>query len=273
MVEHLVIKEALNLIGGKNIRRITYNMQGNILSNTDMVCGGTVTVSFQLLTKKDLPMFKKLTEILDGDCNAWLYMRFDHEKVSEMAVYEEGEVPKELLAFCTSYAVFKDNIYMEPVSRKGRVYIFGGGHVGAALVPVLALIDFKVTVFDNRPDRALPENYPMAETVILGDYARFEEKIRLSTDDYVVVMTPGHQADFEVLVQALKVKTTYIGCIGSRKKIALTREKLKKRGFTEEEIARLHAPIGLPILAETPAEIAVSVAAELIRHRKEHASN
>ena len=80
-------------------------------------------------------------------------------------------------------------------------------------------------------------------------------------------MTPGHEADFEVLRQALATPARYIGCIGSRTKVAKTRERLKCDGYTEEDIAHVHAPIGLPILAETPEEIAISIAAEMIEHR------
>ena len=115
----------------------------------------------------------------------------------------------------------------------------------------------------------MPENFPGAQSVICGEYDTFDEQITLTEDDYVVIMTPGHQADFEVLCRALTVHTTYIGCIGSRSKIATTKKRLAERGFNQTEIDRLHAPIGLPILAETPAEIAISVAAELIRVRKE----
>jgi xanthine dehydrogenase accessory factor len=80
-------------------------------------------------------------------------------------------------------------------------------------------------------------------------------------------MTRGHQADYEVLTQVLRSGVKYIGCIGSKKKVALCRTQLLTAGFTEEEYARVHAPIGLAIGAETPAEIAVSVTAELIAVR------
>ena len=89
----------------------------------------------------------------------------------------------------------------------------------------------------------------------------------LTAEDYVVIMTPGHQADYEVLAQALRTPAKYIGCIGSRKKIAATRERLLADGFSPAEIGRVHAPIGLPIGGETPAEVAVSVAAQLIACR------
>ncbi len=80
----------------------------------------------------------------------------------------------------------------------------------------------------------------------------------------MVIMTRGHQADYEVLCQVLRSGARYLGCIGSRRKLALCRDRLLAEGFTRAEYARLHAPIGLAIGAETPEEIAVSVAAELI---------
>ena len=157
--------------------------------------------------------------------------------------------------------------YVEPLTRAGYAYIFGGGHVGAALVPVLASVDFRVVVYDNRPGFATPEHYPQAERVILGDYLDIGAHLTLTENDYVCIMTPGHQADREVLLQAMRSPATYIGCIGSRHKIASTNAYLMENGIPETELARIHAPIGLDILGQTPAEIAVSIAAELILHR------
>ena len=88
-------------------------------------------------------------------------------------------------------------------------------------------------------------------------------------NDYVVIMTSGHQGDFALLSQVLRLKTRYVGCIGSRHKIARTQQLLREAGISEEAIASIHSPIGLPILAETPDEIAISIAAELIKCRAE----
>ncbi len=269
-VEHIAIQKAVRDLENNRFSVVTYSMEGNAHNDTNMICGGTVTVCFLPVAAKYLPVFEKLLAVLDKDCDAWLSMRFSEHVLSEFAVYEAGEVPKNLAPFCTHTAYYKDGRYLEPVSRKGTVYVFGGGHVGQALVPVLASVDFRVVVFDDRPYLARPENFPAAKAVICGDYERFGEKVTLTSDDYVVVMTPGHQGDFEVLCQALTVQTTYIGCIGSHNKIANTRRRLLERGFSMNDIDRLHAPIGLPILAETPNEIAISVAAELIRHRQEY---
>lgn len=268
-VEHIVIGKAAEDIKKKRFSLVTYSMEGGEQNDTNMICGGTVTVCFQPMRKKDLPVLEKLLSILEKDCNAWLTLRLSDRAVTEFSVFESNEIPDKLRAFCSHTTYFKKGRYMEPISRKGTVYVFGGGHVGKALVPVLASVDFRVVVFDNRAYLAKSENFPAAQSVICGEYENFAEKINLTEDDYVVIMTPGHQADFEVLCRALTVHTVYIGCIGSRNKIAVTRQRLLERGFSMSEIDRLHAPIGLPILAETPAEIAISVAAELIRHRKE----
>ena len=156
---------------------------------------------------------------------------------------------------------------MEPLVQAGVVYLFGGGHVGRELCPVLAHVGFRVVLFDDRPQAALPQRFPQASRVILGDYRRIFDHITVTDRDYVVIMTPGHQSDFEVLSQVLTTPAPYIGCIGSRRKAAAARERLAELGFSPAELDRVHSPIGLPIGGETPAEIAISIAAEMIACR------
>ena len=215
----------------------------------------------------DVAVLKRWREMLDRDVDLWLLLSLDGDGVNEFHVVTREEIPQDRVDYFSAKAVWKDGIYVEPLCHAGSVYIFGGGHVGAALVPVLASVDFRVVVYDNRPGFATPEHYPQAERVILGDYLDIGAHLTLTENDYVCIMTPGHQADREVLLQAMRSPATYIGCIGSRTKVAKTRERLKGDGYTEEDIARVHAPIGLPILAETPEEIAISIAAEMIEHR------
>ena len=144
--------------------------------------------------------------------------------------------------------------YVEPLTTAGYAYIFGGGHVAQELVPVLSRVGFAPIVFEDRPDFARKELFSEASETI-------------TPDDYIIIMTRGHQADFEVLRQALLTPATYVGVIGSRSKIATTNRRLVEAGIPEAELSRIHAPIGLPILGETPAEIAISITAELILHR------
>jgi len=139
--------------------------------------------------------------------------------------------------------------------------------VSQALVPAIAAVGFRPVVYDDRPEFADPVLFPQAEKTLCGPFTDLSRRISVTADDYVVVMTRGHQADYEVLAQTLRSGAKYLGCIGSRKKLALCRDRLLAAGFTAEEYGAVHAPIGLAIGAETPEEIAVSVTAELIAVR------
>ena len=132
---------------------------------------------------------------------------------------------------------------------------------------MLAHVGFSVTVYDNRPGLATREHFPDADQVLLGEFTRFGEQITITDRDYVVIMTPGHQADYEVLEQALRTPARYVGCIGSKHKVAATQKKLREAGVPEADIQRTVSPIGLPIGGETPAEIAISIAAQMIACR------
>ena len=245
-----------------------------------MICGGTVMVYFRFFdhcSPQDAALVRAILELLQSGQDAWLVSRMEQGKITAMGTFDEtqglrfAQLDEQMLRpWLTSSAVYQKgepSYYVEPISRAGRVYIFGGGHVGRALVPVLANVGFRVTVFDNREDFARQENYPAAEQVIFGDYYHIEEKVHITPRDYVVIMTPGHQADREVLLQEMKTPACYVGCIGSRHKIAATNQYLMDNGVEEAELSRIHAPIGITIFAETPEEIAISIAAELIRCR------
>ncbi len=268
-VELTAAREALEVLEKGNTRVRAFCLAPEQVASIGMICGGNVTVYYQLLTEKELLKLCQMQAALERDANSWLYLKIVHGKVTEFEVLDEsaGERDPELFR---SRAVLKQDeslIYTEPLMRAGRVYIFGGGHVGQALVPVLANIGFRVTVYDNRLELADMAHFPAAEEVIYGSYEAISEKVTLTENDYVVIMTPGHQGDFALLEQVLRYKTRYVGCIGSRHKIARTRELLRQAGIAEEAILSVHSPIGLPIGAETPAEIAISIAAELISCR------
>ena len=273
-----VLKTKQSLVHG-------YCLAPNEVADIGMICGGNVTAFFQYFdpqAEADTALLRGILELLNGNQNSWLVYRMDEGCVSAMGTYDDAHGLRftdcitldELRPMLCADAVTKKGeprYYVEPLTRAGYAYIFGGGHVGAALVPVLASVDFRVVVYDNRPGFAAPEHYPQAERVILGDYLNISAHLTLTENDYVCIMTPGHQADREVLLQAMRSPATYIGCIGSRHKIRSTNAYLVENGIPEADLARIHAPIGLDILGQTPAEIAVSIAAEMILHRAKRA--
>ena len=162
------------------------------------------------------------------------------------------------------------DLFAEQINTPGRVYVFGGGHVAQELVPVLSHVGFRCVVMDDRTEFAKPELFPGAEAVICGDLGRIGDYMTIGGEDYVCVMTRGHSHDTVVQAQVLRFRPSYCGVIGSALKAAGVRKRLKEEyGLRDEELDRVTTPIGLPIKGETPAEIAISIAAQMILHRAE----
>lgn len=281
-VERITAEQAMELFETGASYCQAFCLAPSQVNDIGMICGGNVFVYFRFFdheNAQDTALVETILELLEGGQDAWLVSRMEQGRITAMGTFDEAhglrfaELDTQMLRpWLTSSAVYhkgEPSYYVEPISRAGRVYIFGGGHVGKALTPVLANVGFRVTVFDNREDFAKPENYPAAEQVIFGDYYHIDENVHITSRDYVVIMTPGHQADREVLLQAMRTPACYVGCIGSRHKIAATNRYLMDNGIPEAALSHIHAPIGLPIFAETPEEIAISIAAELIRCRAE----
>lgn len=158
--------------------------------------------------------------------------------------------------------------FVEEFNLETTAYIFGAGHVGLALEPVLRHINFNTVVIDDREEYANKERFPQAAQVkVIPDFKHAFEGLKINEDSYIIIVTRGHMGDYDVLKDALKQSCAYVGMIGSRKKNAMLFDMLRKEGYSEEDIERVYAPIGLAISAETPEEIAVSIAAELIQVR------
>jgi len=273
-VEYEATRMARELLASGDERQAHFRFIHGDAASLGMVCGGDVTLQFQRLTGEDghaAAVLRTLAEAASRNENLWLVRKLEEEHVTAMGLadgqgfrfLEEAPSP----ALLQSRTVYRDGWLTIPVARAGRLIVFGGGHVSQALVRAASAVGFRSVVFDDRPDFASPALFPQAEELLCGSFGEVGKHVTVTADDYVVVMTRGHQADCEVLAQVLRSGAKYIGCIGSKKKLALCRAQLLEAGFTAEEYERLHAPIGLAIGAETPAEIAVSVTAELIAVR------
>ena len=222
----------------------------------DIACGGAQTIGVRALGAADLGALEAALASVDAG-----------EPSAVSVDWSLGAPVCEPAEYSAATPAWESERFYEPVLPADRCVIFGGGHVGRALVPALAAIDFEVTVFDDRPEVARPENFPAASHVILGSFQDIATGITLTSRDYVVVMTHGHVADEDVVGQAVAYNPAYLGCMGSRHKRKVLEEVVAARGATQEQIAALDLPIGLSIDAVTPAEIAVSVAAKMIQVR------
>ncbi len=156
-------------------------------------------------------------------------------------------------------------LFLETPGEAGKAVICGGGHVAQELIRLLKNLGFHTTVLEDRPSFGEEAARCGADRVMTGSYAGNLAALEKSGETFYVIMTRGHRFDMECLEAVLASPFAYAGMMSSRKRIQAVRKEMLGRGVSEEKLALLHAPIGLEIGAETPEEIAVSVAAEMIR--------
>jgi xanthine dehydrogenase accessory factor len=161
---------------------------------------------------------------------------------------------------------------IQPVVTRGRVIIAGAGHVGHELAGMCAIVGLETIIIDDRPEYANRKRFPEAGRIMIppASYEKCLHNLSVNQDDGIIIVTRGHEHDRAVLLQALQSRAGYIGMIGSRRKRDTIYERLITEGVSKQELSCVHCPIGIDIGAETPAEIAVSIVAELIawRHRQ-----
>lgn len=278
-VEYECIQRALHVLdeGADALER--YVLTPNQVADLGMICGGNQSVYFRFAAGGDgeaAALFERAAALFREQSDSWLFTRLRPGGRAECDLFTQGAflfgrfpAPDEG-ALPRLSPRLADGVLIQPLSRSETVYVFGGGHVSQALVPLLAALDFPVVVYDERPEFTDPALFPAALRTVCAPYPALLEHIDPKPNDYAVVMTRGHEGDYAVQRSLLTRPMRYIGVIGSRRKAALQRQRLLDEGFSDEQLAVIHSPVGLPIGAQTPAEIAVSVAAELIKLRSEN---
>lgn len=157
-------------------------------------------------------------------------------------------------------------LYVEVTRPLRELIVVGAGHIAQPMAHLGALLGFQVTVLDDRPDFATRERFPDAHRLVRADFSDPFADVSIHERSHLLLVTRGHKYDYECLIRALRAEPApaYIGMIGSRRRVRATYVQLLNEGFERGLVERIHAPVGLDIGAETPEEIAVSVAAELV---------
>ena len=230
-----------------------------------MMCSGEQDVLLWPLTTVDITAVAAIVNALQTNYESYLELsvetgfRLDAaETVAASAVTEA--------AFYT-YQPGPAWCYRERLGFRDRLTIVGGGHVSLALSKVAAALDFELTVLDDRTDLPTLETNDAAHHRRVINYENVAAEIPVGPHQYVVVMTVGYRTDAVVLRHLLGRAYRYLGVMGSTAKVAELRRGLEEAGFSAAQIAQLRGPIGLPINSQTPEEIAISIAAELIQVR------
>ena len=162
-------------------------------------------------------------------------------------------------------------VLIEPLAPEEKLVILGGGHISRALHDVCRLLDVELTITDDRPQFANSERFPHAHRVLAAPFAEQFDQLGIDANTSVVIVTRGHESDETCMELALRTPARHIALVGSRTKVAVFRAHLRGRGFTDADLDRVQCPAGMDLGAETPEEIAVAIAADLIRRRRKEA--
>jgi len=231
----------------------------DVPNSSGMICSGKQTVILKHLTETDLSTVERIHDAITHGRNELLIISNHEFSITP----PEGGTQN--AAFSFERRSEGDFVYLERLGLKNRLYIVGGGHCAFALSELMSKMDFRLSIFDDRPElNTLAKNDFADEITILDGYDQIAKHIPKGDDVYVVVMTLGYVSDAIVIRQLMHHELKYLGVLGSKAKMATLMKELKAEGFAADALARIHAPIGLAINSHTPEEIAVSIAAEII---------
>ncbi len=233
---------------------------------------GEIDVLFRLFSGEDgLRFAERSLELLERE-EGYLVCSVDKGMVGETEIVpartaKDDPALRQYLAKAPLLTAEEPIRLIEPLFATPRAIILGGGHVAKALVPVLAQLGLRVWVVEDRDTLCDASRFPQAERVLSVVQDRIFDELELTERDAVISLVRGRGLDFSILDGALRTRAGYIGAIGSHSHAKKMRDQLLSRGFSKEQIARVHSPVGLAIGAESPEEIAVSIAAEWIACR------
>ena len=226
--------------------------QGEIIDGSGMICSGEQTILFKILDESNL---STLQQILNY--NTGVLTITPNTLVFNTNLNQNGN----------HYFLSENNqtwTYSEKINKKNRLYIIGAGHVGLATSEIFSKLDFEITLIDDRKDLNTLKANHFINHVIISDYGMINQHINESENNYVVIMTNGFKTDKIALEEVLLKKVKYLGVLGSKAKLKIMFDVLRKDGFTENQLQNIYAPIGLYIHSQTPMEIAISIAAQII---------
>lgn len=183
------------------------------------------------------------------------------------------EIIKEGMPVIKSYELEEDlkmkcggsmKVYIEPLNVLKKLYIFGAGHIGKAIVKFAKELEFNITVFDSREGIFNSNEFEGCKCVC-NDYFKAIDKTVFDENTFIVIVTPKHEYDEGILKRVAVKPHAYVGMIGSKRKVDIVMKKLiEEKILSQTEIEKIDMPIGIPFAAETPQEIAVSIIAKLI---------
>ena len=284
LLEHSMMRAAAQALGERRSRILRTELSGTDLSSSErMVCGGAADALIACVPPGASELREACAAVREAQAAAgrgWFVTVIPAEDggpVEHGFLDDKGAVtgarscdPAALRTATDATAVdgtatLPDGrgVVIEPVGPPATALICGAGHVARALVPIVLSVGFRAVVIDDREEFAVAARFPGAKVLHLP-FSGALAQAGADERSYVVIVTRGHAHDFDVLQQALRSPARYIGLMASRRKRARFDAGLRDAGFGDGDIARVHSPIGVAIGAEPPAELAISIVAEMV---------
>lgn len=264
IMEHKFVelaKEKLQHEETESIVRKQVHSKSAAANQSGMICSGEQTLFIYCVTKKDAAAIASIISCLEENSVGSLELSADKIAFSEAITSNH---------FLFNYIDDDDWQYTERLGYKNHLFIVGGGHCALAFSRLMRTMDFYIHVFEDRNDlNTFVQNDAAHEKTVVDDYAELENLIPAGVNNYVVLMTFGYRTDAIALRSVINKEFKYIGMLGSKAKIKELFAELKQEGIAAEKLAKVHAPIGIDIKSQTPEEIAVSIAAEMVKVKNE----
>lgn len=279
-MEAEITERALDVIEQRRPALSQHTLNAQMAGDYGLTCGGTASVFIEPVHADAglAAAYAAAVRVAAGCDHAVMATALDWPgrpiKALVVADAVHGEAPNELIQAARRLAadvespVLRCGFVLEPVLSKPELLVFGGGHVGGAVARAAAVAGWRVTLVDDRAEYADAVRHPYADRTVCCDFHDVSAAVAVTARTYAVVATRGHQHDALIVDQLAGRQLRYLGMLGSRRKVALTWQLLESWGHSPERLARVHAPVGLAIGADTPEEIAVSIVAEMIAVRR-----
>jgi xanthine dehydrogenase accessory factor len=298
IVEYRILQKAKEALPAGNSMLCRFDLLNEITEKSEAICGGEMTILLDSHPGKHILVWRQLcNELRDHVAGVLVTLAessgqdecvVDRYWITRSNLTENGsllhpalflklqEMTENSTDAATSFITLPEVqpghpllAFLEPVIPASRLIIAGAGHVGRALSRLGKFLGFEVTVWDDRPEFANRENLPFADNILTGTVNETIQKLTVLKQDYLVIVTRGHQYDAEILKCWINSGAYYVGMMGSKHKIAQLRQHFMDEGWaTAEQWEVVHTPIGLPIGAKTVEEIAVSIASQLVQVRR-----
>jgi len=261
IMEHRFVEMAKTTLACNNSTIIRKQIHDKISgkSSSGMICSGEQSVLLYLLKPTDVAPIQNIISLLKNYRQGTLIL-------SPSGIQFDAEIPLNDHVFLKHSET--DWLYKEKLGYKNLLSIIGGGHCSLAFSKLMAGMDFYIKVYDKRVNlKTIVENDAAHEKHIIKNYTELTQHISSGVNHYVVIMTFGYRTDDVALRTLMHKEFRYLGLLGSKEKIKKMFTQYKKENLPEQQLQRIFTPIGIPIKSRTPEEIAISIAAEIIREK------